>query len=96
MTAARDAESLRRLASPAELGLPLQALWHDAQGDWEMAHTVAQRAGDRDGDWVHAYLHRKEGDEANARYWYTRAGRPLPAVSLDDEWAAIVTDLLRR
>ena len=62
----------------------------------EEAHTVAQRASNRDGDWVHAYLHRKEGDLGNAGYWYARARRPVPAGSLDTEWSAIVEEMLSR
>ena len=87
-------------APPAGLGRALLALWLDARGDWEAAHTMAQEAGSGDGDWVHAYLHRKEGDEANAGYWYRRAGRPAPGVSGQDglraEWEAIARALLAR
>ena len=72
----------------------LQALWHDAQGDWDRAHALAQEQGGRRGAWVHAYLHRKEGDPGNAGYWYARAGQPVARVPLADEWAAIVTALL--
>jgi hypothetical protein len=83
---------LKALSDPSLLTLPLQALWHDAHGAWERAHEVCQQAGNRDGDWVHAYLHRKEGDPGNAGYWYARARRPVPAatVSLDQEWADLV------
>ena len=76
-------------------GLPL-ALWFDHQGNWERAHVVAQDIDDRDGAWVHAYLHRKEGDRTNAAYWYRRAGRPMPAVDLQTEWETIVRELLGR
>lgn len=72
----------------------LRALWHDARGDWEAAHTVAQDVNDESGAWVHAYLHRKEGDLSNARYWYQRSGRPEPTSSLEAEWEAIVMELL--
>ena len=76
----------------------MQALWHDARGDWEQAHTCAQEGNSRDGSWVHAYLHRKEGDLGNAGYWYARAGRPMPALSLtlEAEWAEIAQELLGR
>ncbi len=86
---------LTLLADPSKLSLPLQALWLDAHGNWERAHVVCQRAKTADGDWVHAYLHRKEGDLDNANYWYARAGRkmPQPAVGLDAEWAEIVRAL---
>jgi hypothetical protein len=73
---------------------PLQALWHDAHGNWEKAHELAQGARSREGDWVHAYLHRREGDAGNAAYWYSRAGRPAAQSSLDEEWTAIATELL--
>jgi len=89
-SAARDA------APPAGLGLPLQALWHDARGDWEAAHTASQEDPGRDGSWVHAYLHRKEGDLANAGYWYAKARRPMPepGIALEAEWDAIAQALL--
>ena len=89
-------EELKVLSDPATLGLPLQALWHDARGDWERAHEVCQRAKSRDGDWVHAYLHRKEGDLGNAGYWYARAGREMPAENrtLESEWAELVAALV--
>ena len=78
-------------------GLPplLLALWHDAKGDWNAAHGVAQDVDDTDGAWVHAYLHRKEGDEANAGYWYRRAGRFHSRASLAEEWEQIASALLR-
>jgi hypothetical protein len=81
---------------PAEAGPALRALWRDAKGDWEGAHALAQEAGDRDGAWVHAYLHRKEGDEMNAGYWYDRAGRPAATGDLRAEWEGIVRALLAR
>jgi hypothetical protein len=73
----------------------LVALWHDARGDWQKAHEVAQDVGDASGSWVHAYLHRKEGDLSNAGYWYRQARRSAASGPLDDEWNAIVTSLLR-
>jgi hypothetical protein len=79
---------------PAGLSQPLLALWHDAKGDWDAAHRVAQDVDDQDGAWVHAYLHRKEGDDSNAAYWYRRAGRPVCASTLETEWDQIVTTLL--
>jgi hypothetical protein len=71
-----------------------RALWHDAVGDWDAAHRVAQDVESPDGAWVHAYLHRKEGDVGNAGYWYRRAGRPAASGSLDDEWRALAEALL--
>lgn len=80
---------------PPGCGLALQALWWDAKGDWDRAHECAQsnEAGP-DAAWVHAYLHRREGDPGNAAYWYRRAGRPVAAGELDAEWAAIAASLL--
>ena len=83
-------------AALAGLAGPLRALWHDARGEWDEAHAQAQAAGGTDGAWVHAYLHRKEGDEGNAGYWYQRAGRPLAAGDLRAEWESIARELLGR
>ena len=81
---------------PAGLSGALEALWHDRRGDWTRAHECAQDDHSREGSWVHAYLHRKEGDTGNAGYWYARAGRPMPAagVSLADEWGQIARALV--
>lgn len=81
---------------PPELGPALRALWWDGKGDWNRAHAAAQEGDGEDCAWVHAYLHRKEGDLPNARYWYSRAGKPAPAGSLDEEWANLVGSLLGR
>ena len=79
---------------PVGAGPALQALWHDARGDWDRAHELAQQESGRNGAWVHAYLHRKEGDVMNANYWYSRAGKPEGRGDLDAERAAIVRALL--
>lgn len=73
----------------------LKALWYDAKGDWNAAHDIADGFGTTEGDWVHAYLHRKEGDDWNANYWYRRAGKSKPYQSLDAEWEYIVRALLK-
>ena len=86
--------SLSEAAPPAGLTSALAALWHDARGDWNAAHELAQADEGGDGDWAHAYLHRKEGDAGNAGYWYRRAGQPVFKGSFDDEWRAIVEALL--
>ncbi len=88
----------RDAVPPAEWSAALRALWCDASGDWDGAHGLAQEDHSRDGSWVHAYLHRKEGDRGNAGYWYARAGRPLPAagVSLAAEWEQIARELAGR
>ena len=78
---------------PPGAGPALLALWHDARGEWDRAHESAQAAGGRDGDWVHAYLHRKEGDDGNAGYWYARAGRPAATGEQAAEWDAIAREL---
>ena len=74
----------------------LLALWWDGKGNWEKAHEIAQDVTGSDGAWVHAYLHRKEGDEGNAGYWYRRAGRVGARGDLKLEWEAIVTEMLGR
>jgi hypothetical protein len=81
-------------ATPPDIAPLLRALWHDARGDWEEAHRIAQDIDDKDGALVHAYLHRHEGDPGNAAYWYQRAGQPVASDSLDAEWERIVTALL--
>lgn len=73
----------------------LLALWYDGRGDWDQAHGVAQDIDNATGAWIHAYLHRKEGDLGNAGYWYRQANQPVATDSLDDEWARIATALLR-
>lgn len=86
---------LRALSSsPTHLSLSVQALWHDAQGDWEAAHNCAQEDHSELGSLMHAYLHRKEGDIGNARYWYSRAGRPVFQGTLQQEWEAIAVEAL--
>ena len=81
-------------APPDGLSPALMALWHLARGEWDAAHGFAQDDGGRDGAWVHAHLHRVEGDLANAGYWYRRANRPSSDAPLDDEWEEIATVLL--
>jgi hypothetical protein len=89
-------EFKRTLTAPTPPALPtlLLALWHDARGDWEKAHTLAQDVDHPPGAWVHAYLHRKEGDLGNAGYWYRRANQPIATDSLEAEWTRIVSALL--
>ncbi len=87
-------ESLAQAAPPAGLGPALQGLWWDAKGNWDKAHECAQAVEDAAGNWVHAYLHRKEGDATNAGGWYRRAGQPHAETSLQAEWEAIAKALL--
>ena len=70
-------KSLDQPSPPAEVTLALAGLWLDAKGDWTRAHESAQQDEGTEGSWVHAYLHRKEGDQGNAAYWYSRAGKPV-------------------
>jgi hypothetical protein len=78
-------------------GLPplVEALWHERRGNWERAHEITQDLPGPDAAWVHAYLHRREGDQSNAAYWYRLAARPVMRGSLDDEWRSMVDALLR-
>ena len=87
-------QSLDRDAPPEGLGRALAALWHAAKGDWDEAHHLAQAQKDAVGAWVHAYLHRVEGDLSNAGYWYRRAGTPPSTAPLEQEWDEIADALL--
>ena len=72
-----------------ELTKPLQALLEDARGDWDRAHQIAQSISSWEGAWIHAYLHRKEGDLGNSSYWYRRAGKAMPEYGLQREWSEL-------
>lgn len=71
-------------------------MWYDARGDWHQAHDLAQGQNDDAGAWVHAYLHRKEGDAANAAYWYRRAQQPFSDLSTEAEWESLVAAFLQQ
>ena len=86
--------SLDRPTPPPDLPPVLEALWHDARGDWDAAHEVVQSMASRAAAHVHAYLHRKEGDLPNADYWYRRAGVGRPDVGLAEEWRDLVVRLV--
>jgi len=94
MTLEEFEASLQSPEPPAHLTELLRALWYDRKGNWEEAHHLAQAVPTADGSWVHAYLHRREGDPGNARYWYVRAGRAESGTSLEEEWTRIATHLL--
>ena len=79
---------------PAELSETLKSLWWDKKGDWDTAHSIAQRIPTVQGSAVHAYLHREEGVLWNADYWYNRAGRQRPTISLEQEWQNLVEEML--
>lgn len=82
--------SLGEQMPPVQLSVYLQALWYDGKGNWEKSHDLIQDIPDRKAARIHAYLHRKEGDEWNARYWYNRAKEPFPPLSVEEEWSEIV------
>ncbi len=79
---------------PDHLSVYLTALWHDAKGDWKGGHDLIDQLPGRDAAYVHAYLHRKEGDQYNADYWYKRSGRPRSQLSLEKEWEELVSYFL--
>ena len=87
-------DSIAARQPPSDLPVPLAALWWDAKGNWTKAHECAQQRETCDYAWVHAYLHRKEGDIANAEYWYGQAGRAVFNGSLGEEWREIAKALL--
>ena len=79
---------------PNVLSIYLKALWFDAKDDWNKAHALIQDEDDNTAAWIHAYLHRKEGDSSNAGYWYHRAGKKMPDMTLQEEWKHMVNGLL--
>ena len=95
MTITEFKDSLTDQHPPANLSKNLEALWHDANGAWNTAHDIVQLTSGFDGDWIHAYLHRKEGDLSNASYWYSRIGRSRPNITLEEEWEELANHLLK-
>ena len=94
MTPAALKTSVSQAAPPADLVPTVQALWWAAKGDWDKAHKIVQDDESREAAWVHAYLHRVEGDLPNARYWYRAAGKPVADGELNVEWKVIAAELL--
>lgn len=94
MTFTEFKASLEEAAPPPHLPLALQALWWEGKGHWDRSHDVAQDLNSAEGSWIHAYLHRKEGDTGNAGYWYARAGKKMPEGSSTVEWEQIAKTLL--
>jgi hypothetical protein len=94
MTLAEFKDSVKRSKPPADLSPALAALWWAGKDDWETAHKVVMDAGGKECAWVHAHLHRVEGDLDNARYWYRQARRPVSEGPLTAEWDAIAQTLL--
>ena len=84
--------SLSFAEPPEGLSAHGKALWYAGKGDWEMAHNIVQKMNDQRSAQIHGFLHRKEGDLSNARYWYDKSGTRMPEVSLDEEWEALVTN----
>lgn len=89
-------QTLSQAVPPDDWPKSLKALWFDAKGDWESSHNIAQDMHNELGSWMHAYLHRKEGDKFNAGYWYRQARRSYPQVSLENELREIVVFVLEK
>lgn len=87
-------ESLLADYPPEDASIYIKALWYDAKNNWNKSHELIQDLPDKNASWIHAYLHRKEGDTWNADYWYSKAGKKRPPVSLQEEWEQIVSALL--
>jgi hypothetical protein len=96
MTLEQLRASILQPQPPPVLPPLLDALWWEAKGDWNQAHEIAQAEESSDAAWVHAYLHRKEGDIANSAYWYSRAHQPRCTLPLDEEWTQIASALLNK
>jgi hypothetical protein len=96
MTIEQFRASVNQPSPPQGVAPLLEALWWDAKGDWDRAHEIAQDHPSPDAAWIHAYLHRKEGDQGNAGYWYQRARQPHARASLAQEWEQIAAALLAR
>ena len=79
---------------PPALSVYLRSLWYDANDNWEKAHELIQDLKDKNAAWIHAYLHRKEGDLGNAGYWYYKAGKSIPNISLQKEWEDLVNHMI--
>jgi hypothetical protein len=90
-----DFKALLNLEQPgSDLSVQLKSLWYDGKGDWHQAHAQVDHLEDRASAWVHAYLHRKEGDIRNADYWYSKARQTRPTLSLEAEWEQLVVQFL--
>jgi hypothetical protein len=94
VTLAKFKASVTKQVPPPDLAPPVQALWWAAKGDWDKAHSIVMKDESLEAAWVHAYLHRVEGDLANAGYWYRRAGKTVATGALETEWEQMVSALL--
>ena len=88
--------SLDDSEAPKRINPLLKALWFDAKGFWDKAHRVVQERDDTKANWIHAYLHRKEGDQFNAAYWYGRCSKPMPEYDLRKEWEEITRSIIEQ
>ncbi len=95
MTLQEFRDCLTHKEPPEKLTFALAGLWWDGKGDWTKAHESAQQDESAAGAWVHAYLHRKEGDSSNAAYWYSRAEKAAARCSFEEEWQEIAVTLLK-
>ncbi|HTK18603.1 MAG TPA: hypothetical protein VL442_03790 [Mucilaginibacter sp.] len=95
-TLAEFKESLNTTQPDSRLSVQLRSLWYDGKGNWHQAHAEVDQLTDRASAWVHAYLHRKEGDIWNADYWYNKAQKKRPDLSLEEEWEQLVLQFLDR
>lgn len=89
-------KTLEQTTPPSNISPNLIALWYDGKGNWTKAHDIADGNPYPEADWVHAYLHRKEGDSWNANYWYRRAGKTMPKITLEEEWEQLVAYFLTK
>ena len=87
-------ESLNLEQPPGGISVQLRSLWYDGKGDWHQAHARVDHLKDQESAWIHAYLHRKEGDIWNADYWYSKAQQIRPNLSLEEEWEQLVSQFL--
>jgi hypothetical protein len=94
VTPAAFKRTLTKDEPPSDGGSVLAALWWIKKGDWERAHAIVMDSDGRDAAWVHAHLHRIEGDDSNAQYWYRQARKPAATGAIDAEWEAIVASVL--
>jgi hypothetical protein len=94
MTLPEFTGSLNKSRPPARLPAALLALWWAGKDKWDEAHRIVMNEESKECAWVHAYLHRREGDRENARYWYRQAKRPVATGTLPTEWNEIAHALL--
>ena len=87
-------DSLSAERPPQGLDTVLEALWYAGKDNWDKAHDMVDGLPSNNASWVHAYLHRWEGDQWNANYWYRRAGKTMPSFTLEEEWEQLVQALL--